>query len=432
MGYKRPMPSRVSTAGTAKAGAGATSRFAFFYASLILVLSALSTGLTMYAYKYALEGDLNLSPLQLASCNFIINIPLFLSFLFGLLRDRWHPFGIVDRPYLLLAPIVVCVCCVLMGAKPSSLPVLLGALVAANAGAVLSGAVMSAMLALLSKHFGLSGRISAARMILPNLIGALLMSLTGHLIVSIGFSSLSYVSAGISLTVAILAFYRPRELFPDDPVSISGSSSAAGSEHVWPSIRRLLTSRPAMIAVVICFLWDFTPAWGTPLFYQYTKVLHFSPSQYELTGSAGIVGSTVSAILYGFLCFRFSSRKLLTLGTVLCVVVPLAIFLVKSYSSALLISWAIGLTAGIAEAGIYDLLYRASPPGLEGASVSLGVAATYIAGTGGDMVGSLLYEHSQFSVAVILTLATTGLILPLLYTVPRHVFAAREGTPQDA
>ena len=276
-----------------------TAAFAFVYAALIQVLSALSTGLMMYGYKYALKDDLNLSPTQLSYCNLAINLPLFLSFSLGLLRDRWHPFGIVDRPYLLVSPLLVCLFCLIIGARHQSLALLLGLLIAINASAMLSGASMSGMLALLSKHFGLSGRISVAGMVIPSLVGMALMSLTGHLVESAGFSSICYVSAGLALPVVILAFYRPAKLFPDSLATLRHVQLGLQNESLASALKRLLLSRPAMLAALICFLWDFTPGWGTPLFYQYTNVLHFSPAQFESTYTIGTVGSTAFGT---FLC----------------------------------------------------------------------------------------------------------------------------------
>src|SRR6266478_9486909 len=53
---------------------------------------------------------------NLSWSDFIISIPFYVSFLFGLLRDRWKPFGIADRPYLLLSPIIISACCLFVGA----------------------------------------------------------------------------------------------------------------------------------------------------------------------------------------------------------------------------------------------------------------------------------------------------------------------------
>ena len=405
--------------------------FAFLYAILILILSSANTGLTMYGYKYALEDEMHMSAPQMALSNFAITIPLFLSFGVGLLRDRWHPFGLVDRPYLLLSPLIVAGASLLLGTVHRSVPTVLGLLVLINAGAVLGAAAMSAMLALLAKHFGLSGRISVAALVIPNLIGAELMSLTGTLVASGGFSSLCYVSIAFALPVAALALYRPARLFPQDSTPRLTGNGQPGGESTMSDIKRLLASRPALIAALVCFLWDFTPAFGTPLFYYYTQVFHFSPVQYETTNSAGTLGSTLSALSYAFLCFRFSTQKLLKFGVIFAVAGSMSLLLVSSYSSALVASSLMGLTFGITRAGIYDLLYRASPPGLEGVAVSLGLAATYVAGTVGDVLGSFLYERGGFHLALFLTIGTTALILPLIYQVPHAILAVREGRRLD-
>jgi MFS family permease len=255
------------------------------------------------------------------------------------------------------------------------------------------------------------------------------MSLTGHLIGAAGFSSICYVSAGLALPVAVLAFYRPAGLFPDGAPSMPEARLGLRQESLGAAVRRLLTSRPAMIAALICFLWDFTPGWGTPLFYQYTNVLHFSPAQFESTYTIGTVGSTLSALAYAFFCFRFSTKKLLVFGIVVCVAGSASLVFVHSYRAALIASLLIGLTYGTAEAGVYDLLYRASPPGLEGVAVLLGIAATYVAGTVADVFGSFLYERGGFHLALYTTLAATALILPLVCLVPYKVIAIREGNP---
>ncbi|HEX3655352.1 MAG TPA: MFS transporter [Pirellulales bacterium] len=423
------MPIHVRIPDATNPVARSSARFAFLYATLVLVLSALSTGLMMYGYKYSLKDELHLSASQMAYCNCAISLPLFLSFLLGLLRDRWHPFGIVDRPYLLVSPIIVCGCCLLLGATHRSLHTVIGALVVMNAGAMLSGAAMTGMLALLSKHFGLSGRIAVAGLVIPSLVSFMFMSLTGYLVETGGFSAICYVSAGLTLPVAILAFYRPTELFPRNAPPTSTSGHRVPRESLGPALRRLLSSRAAVIAVLICFLWDFAPSWGTPLFYQFTNVLQLSPAQFESTGTVGTVGNLISAMSYAYFCFKFSTRRLLVFGTILCVVGSASLLFVRSHHSALAVSLVLGLTCGIAEAGIYDLLYRASPPGLEGVAVLLGIAATYLAGTIADVLGSFLYEYGGFDLAVCTTASATALILPFVYLVPDKVLAIREGNP---
>ena len=297
-------------------GSKPSSAFAFAYAILILLFVALNTGLVLYGYKYALKDDLRLTATQLSYSNLAVSIPLFLSFSFGLLRDRWRPFSLVDRPYLLTGPIVVCISCLVLSAVHRSLYVVVGLIMLINAGAMLSGAATSAMLALLSKHFGVSGRIAVGGMIVPNLIGMGLMPLTGHLVQSGGFTAVCRVSAWLAVPGVLLAFFRPARLFPTESEAPDRPTLTGSREPFWPAVRRLVRSRSALLAALICFLWDFTPGWGTPLFYQYTNVLHFAPQQVEFTYSVGTIGTTLSALLYGVTCFRFPTRRLLIIGIV--------------------------------------------------------------------------------------------------------------------
>jgi hypothetical protein len=397
------------------------------YAGLLLVLLGCSTGLMLYGYKYALVKEQNISALALALSNFAINLPLFLSFVPGLLRDRVRPFGLVDRPYLFISPLIVASCCVLLGFAHRSTGLVIGLLVLINAAAVVSMATMNAMLAMLAKRFGLSGRISAIGILISNATSVGLLSLTGFLATTSGFSSICFASAALALPIVVLAFYRPASLFPIELPSADHPLPAAEGRTIWQLMGGLLANRPARLAALICFLWDFTPGFGTPIFYRYTGELHMSPAQFEFTTTIGMIGGALSAIAYARLCFYFPPRKLLPVGTALAVIGSAGLLFVQTYSDAVIAALIAGLSAGIGKAGIYDLLYRASPRGLEGAAVSLGIAATYIAGTLGDIVGSLLAESGNFALALVLTLITTAMIIPLVFLMPANIVSDVEG-----
>jgi hypothetical protein len=406
------------------------SASALLYACLVVLLSVLAVGLMFIGTKYAFKNDLHLTPSELSYWNFVIDVPFFISFAFGFLRDRWRPFGIADRPYLLVSPLIIVGCCILAGALPRSLHLLVALLLAINVSAMLGAAAMNGMLAELSKRFGLSGRISAASNVIPRVLGFFLMPLTGKLIESSGFSSVCYVSAGLAFPVVLLAFYRPAALF-SAPMGTSPYSQAAslGHESSWRALKRLVCSRSAILAAIIALVWDFTPGWGTPLFYHYTNTLGFSAAQFESISSFGAVANVVSCVIYAFLCFRISTRRRLFLCVAVSLIGCAAYGIVHSFGMALGVSLLVGLTTGIGDAGVSELLYRSSPPKLEAVAVLLGTSGGYLAGDVADIVGSHLYERGGFILALVITLIVTALILPLLYFIPRHVLSSREGEP---
>src|SRR5271156_2299765 len=75
------------------------------YAGLLLLLinlAAPSGGLIGLPVLFFLKNRLHLSAHAFAQFNAWLGVPLYLSFLFGFLRDRWSPFGAGDRGHLVL------------------------------------------------------------------------------------------------------------------------------------------------------------------------------------------------------------------------------------------------------------------------------------------------------------------------------------------
>jgi hypothetical protein len=73
-----------------------------YFAILNLALGLGSpAGIASIPIGYFLKDNLRLSPLGLAGFGAIAAAPVYVSFLFGFLRDRWRPSRSGDRGYLL-------------------------------------------------------------------------------------------------------------------------------------------------------------------------------------------------------------------------------------------------------------------------------------------------------------------------------------------
>ena len=75
------------------------------YAGLLMLLASFATpygGLISIPVVFFLKNKLHLQAHQTAVFNLWTSVPLFLAFAFGLLRDRWSPFGAGDRGHLVL------------------------------------------------------------------------------------------------------------------------------------------------------------------------------------------------------------------------------------------------------------------------------------------------------------------------------------------
>ena len=77
----------------------------FLYLGVLIILLAFgspSGGLIDIPITFFLKNKLHLKSHELAHFRLVSAIPLYLSFVFGFIRDSWNPFGMRDRGFMLL------------------------------------------------------------------------------------------------------------------------------------------------------------------------------------------------------------------------------------------------------------------------------------------------------------------------------------------
>src|SRR5580698_5472347 len=82
---------------------GDTPRIVLYFAPLTLLIYLVAPeDLLDIPTSYMLKNLLHASAPQISTFRLLTAIPVFLAFVFGIVRDRWNPFGIRDRGLLLL------------------------------------------------------------------------------------------------------------------------------------------------------------------------------------------------------------------------------------------------------------------------------------------------------------------------------------------
>jgi hypothetical protein len=83
---------------------GARWRIFFYLTALffLLAFASPSGGLIDIPISFLLKNKLHLTAVQVAQFRLIAGLPLFLSWIFGFLRDVWNPFAMGDRGFLVL------------------------------------------------------------------------------------------------------------------------------------------------------------------------------------------------------------------------------------------------------------------------------------------------------------------------------------------
>ncbi|MBV9332077.1 MAG: MFS transporter [Alphaproteobacteria bacterium] len=400
--------------------------FLYFSPLTLLVYLALPHAYLLdIATSYMLKDQLHASATQVSTFRLLTAIPVYLSFVFGFARDRWNPLGMKDRGLLLIfAPLTAAVF-LWMSASTLSYGELFIGMLSAMFFYRFIGAAYQGLLALIGQEQLMSGRLAVLWQIVssvPYVIGGFASGwVAQHLPPSRTFLFVAIVT----LLIAAYSFVRPRAVFAH-----AYDRLEAKQGNLLADIKRLLSHRAIYPAVLIMFMFQFSPGSNTPLQFYLTDKLHGSDAIYGDFNAIFAASFVPVFFLYGWLCKKVSLRALLWWGTIITVpqMVPLAF--IHSPMTAVILAAPIGMLGGIAAAAYYDLSIRSCPPGLQGTLMMLVDGFLMLSYRGGDLLGAHIYLSSPengFLYCVIATTAVYAAILPVLLLIPKQLIATRDG-----
>jgi Na+/melibiose symporter-like transporter len=372
-----------------------------------------------------LKNQLHATATQVSTFRLLTGIPVYFSFAFGLMRDRWNPLGLRDRGFfLILAPVTALAFIFMASSRLSYQGLLIGMLMVMLSFRFIAAAYQGLM-ALVGQEKLMSGRLSALWnivAIIPVITGAFASGyISEHLPPKETFS----LVAALALFIALLGFWKPRSVFShtyDKP-------QARGTDFVG-EVKRLVKHRAIYPAVLINFLWNFAPGAATPLQFYLTNKLHASDAVYSYYNGIFAASFVPTFLLFGFLCKRVPLNKLLWWGTIVAVPQMIPLAFIHSGNLALLLAVPIGLMGGVSTAAYFDLAMRSCPPGLQGTLMMMVDGVLVLSARGGDLLGSKIYNSSPtdgFLYCVIATTIVYALILPLILLVPKKLIATADG-----
>jgi MFS family permease len=382
-------------------------------------------GLIATPIQFVLMNKLKFTPVQQAAFGMYTDIPFYVGFAFGFLRDRWRPFNKGDRAYFFFVPVLMAAVYVAMSFAPANYYSLLWGGIGISALSALLGASAQGLLAAIGKDFGMMGRLGTITLITAR--GSMMYSagIGGWLGDNTGPRVPFLLSALVCLTVVLLAFWRPRTIFRSgDEVFVS-----VIPENAMAAIKRLLRHKAVYIPAIVLFLWEFSPGWGTPLMRYLTEHIKISESAFGSSQAALRFGTVFAGLSYGWLCKWFRFKALLNGGTFLGVLGAPAFLLIHNAGQANFISLLAGVSCGIALAAYYDLLIRCCPKELEGVAYMLTYAVFTFASDISDIFGSWLYQKGGFALALAVATVGTAFIFIPVNLLPRAISHPHEGEP---
>jgi len=409
----------------------------FIYLGMLIVLLAFGSphgGLIEIPISFFLKNRLDLSANELAHFRLISAIPLYLSFVFGFIRDIYNPFGIKDRGFMLLFGAICAALYQRTNTGRGTYTTLLVAVIALTTSFLFVSSAQNGLASTIGQQHAMTGQISAIWNVFGSLpavasllIGGYLSSMLEGRNAGEAARILFLVGAAIMIVVALYATWRPTSVFDNVRAELDGSVTILGD------LRRLARHWPIYPALLIWFLWNFAPGSNTALQYYLQNTLHAVDSQWGLW-NAIFAGSFIPTFLvFGALSQRFPLKHLLLWGTIAAVPQMVPLLFIHSIAGALIAAAPMGLMGGVATAAYLDLIIRSCPKGLQGTTLMLSSSLFFVVSRVGDVFGTQLYEmYGSFDVCVIAITVVYASILPALLLVPRDLVATADARAAKA
>ncbi len=396
---------------------------------MLLGLGAPYSGMIDLPISFFLKNKLHLQSHEVANFRLLSAAPLYVSFLFGFIRDTWNPFGRGDRGFMMLFGAVASALYVVFAFIPVTYITLLIAVVLLTTAFLFVSSAQNGLTSAIGQQHVMSGQVStwwnifaSFPLVAAYLMGGVLSDALEGKNADQAARVLFLVGAVVMACVALYGLWRPRSVFdnivdehPDRP-------------HPLAYVRRLLTHWPIYPALLIWFLFNFSPGSQTPLQFYLQNTLHASDAQWGQWYAIFVVSFIPTFLLFGVLCHRVPLRTLLFWGAVIAVPQMAPLAFIHSMNQAMIAAAAIGLMGGVCSAAYYDLIIRSCPPGLQGTTWMIAGALYYVGARFGDILGTNLYDHfHNFNVCVIAITVVYALIVPAILLVPRGLISTADG-----
>ena len=415
----------MSSDGTPR-GAQLRQVFLYFGPLTLLIYWVEPTGqLLDIASAYMLKNQLHATAAQVATFRLVTAIPVYLAFVFGVMRDRFDPFGMRDRGFFLIFATLTAGAFAWLAWSPLTYGGLLVGMLMVMLAFRFVAAAHQGLLALVAQEKMMSGRLSALWVIVsyvPLIAGSVG---AGYLAENVSPKRTFELMTVLALLIAALGFWKPKAVFGrayDQP--------PARGVSFGESLKRLLGHRAIYAPVLLMLMFQFSPGQGTVLQYYLSNELHASDAVYGLWNGIFLASFVPIFLLYGRLCKTQPLRKLLWWGTIVCVPQLLPLAFVHSAVAALWLAIPIGMMGGIIWPAIYDLAMRSCPPGLQGTLMMMVAGVNALAVRGSDVLGTRIYAASPahgFLVCALVTTLMYALMLPILLLIPKSVIATTDG-----
>ena len=295
----------------------------FAYLGILMMLMAFcdpNSGLMDIPVSFLLKNIMHLNALEVSQFRLVASTPLFLSFVFGLARDSWSPFGLGDRGHLLIfGALSVTTYAAFAYINPSPFALFIGLLLL-TVWSLFIASAQNGLAATIGQQHDMTGQIStvwnlftAIPAILAFLIGGELSDFLQDLDAQGATRSLFLTGAATSLALVAFALFRPAAVYNNV------TWEHGDAVHPLVDLKRLVADRLARRALLIWTLWNLAPGSATPLQFYIQDVLGGTTGQWGQWNALYTAAFIPTFLLFGILCSRVAFQDLLRWGTLIAI-----------------------------------------------------------------------------------------------------------------
>lgn len=375
-------------------------------------------GLISQPLTYFLKTSLGWEADRVTEFTAILTIPWMIKPLYGIISDFVPILGYRRKSWLFLANGLAMGAFVwLAGLTSPSL--ILWALTLTAIGMAASSTLCGAVMVENGKNSGLTGKFVGQQWLWFSIAG-IATSLAG------GWMCQNLSPNSAFHTAALITAVAPIGVMAGCFFLIAEEKQEASVEQLKASTRGLinaLKSRTLWIVAGFLAFWNFSPGFGTPLYYHMVNTLKFSQEFIGTLGAIGNVGNVLGALAFMFwLHKRLTLKQLLYLSVIMGTISQAAYVLLVGQASAAVLTLLTSAATQIALLTMLTLAANACPDKSEGFSYAALMSVFNLAAQASAIIGSKLYVnwfHSQLSPLIWLSAAFTACAIFLVPMLPK-------------
>ena len=327
---------------------------------------AQASGLISQPLSFYMKEVLHFDEAQSTSYLAVLTLPWIIKPLYGLVSDFIPLFGYRRKSWLLLLNVISAGAFFWLTGLDEPSKIVFALLLTAF-GTAASDVIVDALMVENGQKFNMVGKFQSvqwfwfyAAQIATSLAGGWLASMSDP---GTGLHIAAMITMFAPATVEVASWLIVKE----DKAKMNLEQLKATTN----GLKQAFTSKTLWAAVLFLAFWNFSPSFGTPMYYHMTDTLKFSQTFIGQLGALGSIGSLIGAWMYG----KWFTKRTLNYQLIFAIAsgaigtfAYLRVVTLTPYSAFLMgtLSFVFGIAGAIASLTTLSLAGRSCPPNAEG------------------------------------------------------------------